>query len=133
MKKWFIIAFLGLWACNEADENKNRAYSYGQLMYQNYCSNCHGDNGEGVVRVFPPLANSDYMKNNFNNIACIIKYGMRDSVYVNGVDYNGIMPNVPGITALEISYINTFIYTKFLGIDTLFTEKDVELSLKSCK
>ncbi|MEM6522979.1 MAG: c-type cytochrome, partial [Bacteroidota bacterium] len=32
--------------------------------YLQHCSSCHQKNGEGLARLYPPLADSDYLENN---------------------------------------------------------------------
>ena len=36
----------------------------GNEIYNDFCVQCHLDNGEGVAGIFPPLSNSDYLLNN---------------------------------------------------------------------
>ena len=36
----------------------------GKEIYNDFCVQCHLDNGEGVSGVFPPLAKSDYLLGN---------------------------------------------------------------------
>ena len=36
----------------------------GKLVYNSLCITCHMANGQGAPKVFPPLAQSDYLKNN---------------------------------------------------------------------
>ncbi|HEY0609559.1 MAG TPA: c-type cytochrome, partial [Chitinophaga sp.] len=33
----------------------------GKTLYGTYCQSCHGNQGQGVEGVFPPLAKSDYL------------------------------------------------------------------------
>ena len=39
-------------------------YSEGKRLYEKLCQNCHQDNGLGFGGLYPPLAHSDYLKNN---------------------------------------------------------------------
>ena len=34
----------------------------GKEIYSDFCVTCHLPNGKGVEKVYPPLANSDYLK-----------------------------------------------------------------------
>ena len=36
----------------------------GEIVYNDMCITCHLADGKGVPKVFPPLANSDYLRNN---------------------------------------------------------------------
>ena len=65
----------------------------GEEIYQDFCLQCHLDNGKGVENAFPPLAKSDYLQNNIEASIRAIKYGLRGEITVNGNTYNGVMVN----------------------------------------
>jgi len=64
----------------------------GGQIYRSKCMNCHKKNGEGVVRVYPPLANSDFLEDKMQESIRIIKYGGGKAIKVNGKKYKGYMP-----------------------------------------
>ncbi len=68
----------------------------GKTTYDNSCSGCHGDEGEGIPNTFPPLAEhlptianresgNDYLIN-------VMLYGLQGEIRVLGETYNGNMP-----------------------------------------
>ena len=63
----------------------------GALIYKDFCLQCHMAKGKGVPGSFPPLAQSDYLKNNLTKSIQAIKYGMRGPIKVNGEAYDGSM------------------------------------------
>lgn len=63
----------------------------GALIYKDFCLQCHMAKGKGVPGSFPPLAQSDYLKNNLTKSIKAIKYGMRGPIKVNGEAYDGLM------------------------------------------
>jgi len=63
----------------------------GALIYKDFCLQCHMAKGEGVPGSFPPLAQSDYLKNNLTKSIQAVKYGMRGPIMVNGEAYDGLM------------------------------------------
>ena len=65
----------------------------GEEIYQDFCLQCHLDNGKGVENAFPPLAKSDYLQNNIEASIRGVKYGLRGEITVNGKTYNGVMVN----------------------------------------
>jgi cytochrome c551 len=81
----------------------------GQVLYEKHCSNCHQKNGQGLGRLYPPLASSDFLQNNFEKSLCLMKYGMQGEIIVNGKNYNKTMPAIPSLTELEIAEIATYI------------------------
>nr|WP_255806937.1 cytochrome c [Belliella alkalica] len=82
----------------------------GKILYENYCGNCHQNNGTGLGKLIPPLKGSDYIGNNPKRTARIIKYGLAGPIVVNGVTYNQPMPANPNLTNMEIAHIVTYIF-----------------------
>jgi nitrite reductase (NO-forming) len=62
----------------------------GKTIYEAQCVSCHMAAGEGLEGVFPPLAKTDYL-NDKNRLIKVILLGVRGSMKINGVDYNGEM------------------------------------------
>jgi len=50
------------------------------------------EDGTGLKNIIPPLANSDYLKNNQKSLVCLIRHGINDSMIVNGKLYKQAMP-----------------------------------------
>jgi mono/diheme cytochrome c family protein len=81
----------------------------GKTTYQRECAQCHGDNGEGIKSLIPPLLESDFARNNFDSIPCWLKNGLARPITVNGKQYDQPMygqkmDNIE--TANVINYIN---------------------------
>ena len=72
------MAFMfSFWSCSY------EPYTQGKRLYQAFCSNCHMDNGEGLRSLYPPLANSDYLEKNHDQLACIIANGISCLLYTS--------------------------------------------------
>ena len=80
----------------------------GEEIYQDFCLQCHLDNGKGVENAFPPLAKSDYLQNNIEASIRGIKYGLRGEITVNGNTYNGVMIN-QGLDEEEVADVMNYI------------------------
>ena len=80
----------------------------GEEIYQDFCLQCHLDNGKGVENAFPPLAKSDYLQNNIEASIRAIKYGLRGEITVNGNTYNGVMIN-QGLDEEEVADVMNYI------------------------
>jgi len=80
----------------------------GEEIYQDFCLQCHLDNGKGVENAFPPLAKSDYLQNNIEASIRAIKYGIRGEITVNGNTYNGVMVN-QGLDEEEVADVMNYI------------------------
>lgn len=85
----------------------------GETLYLQYCSNCHQAMGTGLANLYPPLKESDYMENNFEEVICLIRNGKTGEIVVNGTTYNQVMPALPMLTDLEVAEIATYIYNSW--------------------
>jgi mono/diheme cytochrome c family protein len=104
---WTVVC--GLSSCTTKDPKFQQYFAQGQTLYEKHCSNCHQKNGQGLGRVYPPLASSDFFGKNLNASLCIMKYGIQGEIIVNGKSFNKPMPGVPSLTELEIAEIATYI------------------------
>jgi len=83
-------------------------------------------------RLYPPVDQSDFMENNFDEVICTIKYGKQGILIVNGDDYNMEMKGNPGLTELEIAEIVTYIYNTWTHKKGLVDVTDVSRILANC-
>ena len=66
----------------------------GERLYVQHCAGCHGEQGQGLGTLIPPLAGSDYLAQHRELLGCIIRQGLRGPIVVNGVHYNQVMLGV---------------------------------------
>jgi mono/diheme cytochrome c family protein len=101
-----LIFFEGTWLY----QNKPLAQSIsdGKEIYEDFCLQCHLENGQGVSGVFPPLAKSDYLLNDIDLSIKGIKYGLSGPIVVNGEPYDGVMQN-QGLVEGEIADVMNYI------------------------
>lgn len=101
-------------SCTESKSVKfQQYYVQGEQLYTKHCSNCHQATGAGLGLVFPPLNKSDFMENNFEQVLCLMKYGVKGEIVVNGKTFVQPMPGVQSLTDLEIAEIATYIYNSW--------------------
>jgi mono/diheme cytochrome c family protein len=117
---------LSFFAC---DENP---YTQGKILYENFCSNCHMDDGSGLQGVIPPLAGADFVKNNPEQLPCIIKQGMSGKITVNGKEYDSVMTGAPQLTEFEITNIINYVNTAWGNNFPIVRHETVRAALKSC-
>ena len=99
---------------SHADKLKYEQYMIqGQQLYSTYCSNCHQSDGTGLGELIPPLAQSDYMLENLPRTLCIMKYGLNQSITVNGKEYHQPMPANETLSDIEIAQIATYVYNSW--------------------
>ena len=87
--------------------------SQGKALYEFYCANCHQPDGRGLIGNIPPLNQADWLESHRNDIACVIRYGMKGPMQVNGLNYNGVMAGAYRITDAEITNITNYILTSW--------------------
>lgn len=93
---------------------------------------CHQKDGEGLAKLYPPLNKSDFMDNHLEEVICIIKYGRKEPLTVNGVVYTQPMPGVPTLTNLEIAEVATYIYNSWGHDRGIINVKEVDKILQQC-
>lgn len=119
-------------SCQSDEEIKRQKYiTEGILVYKNNCANCHQNKGEGLAALYPPLAGSDYLVNK-NSVICLIRYGQKGPIVVNGKPYNRPMPAQPQLSDLEVAELVTYIYNEWGGQKKLIGVKEVTPILDTC-
>ena len=66
---------------------QSNPYVHGEILYENFCANCHMEDGTGLIGNIPPLAGADFLKKYASDLPCIIRYGIQDTIIVNGKEY----------------------------------------------
>ena len=118
---------------NSRDKIQLKQYKVeGAKIYAAYCTNCHQQDGKGLAAIFPPLAGADYLMENLERAACIIKNGQAAEIVVNGETYNQMMPGNP-ITNLEIAEVLTYITNEWGNQAGLTNVKKVDKWLQECE
>lgn len=128
----FSLFFFEACVSNQGDIKFQQYFVGGEQLYEKHCSNCHRPSGKGLGRVYPPLAQSDYMNDNFEEVICLMKYGRAGEIVVNGKSYNKEMPGIPSLTELEIAEIATYIYGKWGNSQRVVETQEIEKILKKC-
>lgn len=104
----------------------------GKQLYEMHCSNCHQADGSGFARLYPPLAESDYLLSDLPRAACLIKNGMNGAIHVNGVEFNQMMP-ANDLTPLEIAEILTYITNAWGNNAGISDVHDINQWLRQCE
>lgn len=108
MMKLKIIALLSA-TCLLCLYCQDNPYRQGEILYNNFCANCHMENGAGLEGLIPPLAEADWIRENQDQLACVIRHGMQGPIEVNGRTYNEEMPGVPQLSEFEIANVINYI------------------------
>ncbi|MGI9546457.1 MAG: c-type cytochrome [Flavobacteriaceae bacterium] len=90
------------------DDKLEASINRGKVVYADFCVTCHLGTGEGVEETYPPLANSDFLRNNREKSIRGVKFGQRGEIVVNGVIYNNTMLPL-GLEDEEIADVMNYI------------------------
>ncbi|MBI9056339.1 cytochrome c [Labilibaculum sp. DW002] len=115
----FFFFLIFLFACSGSDKKKSNKENLGVeitasdmekggQLYRAKCMNCHLKTGKGIPKVFPPLANSDYLRKNTDEAIKMVKFGSNKPIKVNGIKYNSLMP-ASGLTDKELVLVFNYI------------------------
>lgn len=132
------IAFLGLILGSSLNflffscEDKS-PYTHGKILYENFCANCHMEDGTGLLNIIPPLAGADYLHLYPEKLPCLIRAGIKGDVLVNGKTYSTEMPGVPKLTEFEITNVINYINTSWGNDNKIVKHLDVRNALKVCE
>ncbi|GFE86987.1 c-type cytochrome [Steroidobacter agaridevorans] len=64
----------------------------GSALFTARCAACHQASGTGLAGVFPPLANSEWVKGAERTLVAIVLHGVEGELTVSSTKYNGVMP-----------------------------------------
>ena len=104
----YILVISYLFNFIQKEKSFEQSISDGKIIYEDFCIQCHLNNGAGIEKVYPPLNNSDYLLENIDKSIYSIKYGLKGEIIVNGIKYNGVMIN-QGLEDDEIADVMNYI------------------------
>lgn len=84
-------------------------YSAGKAIYDAKCKVCHQETGAGLAPAFPPLAGSDFLKDNVKKSMQYIKNGITEPVMVNGTEYKSKAMIPMNLTDQEVVDVTNYI------------------------
>ena len=115
-------------ACSQADEQSGAAKvhaaetaagSVEQLMakgkgvYEANCGACHQPNGKGLPGAFPPLAGSDYLERDREEVLSVALFGLSGPITVNDQDYNAVMPSMGHLSDEDLAAALTYVFNSW--------------------
>ncbi len=111
---------------------QHQPFPQGERLYQLYCSNCHMEHGGGLMSLYPPIANSDHFVSTTDRFACIVRYGMHDTVVINDRQYDVPMQGIPRLKAPEIANVYNYIRSRWYPNLPPMSEAEVRKQLANC-
>ncbi len=127
--KALLLSFTAALILVQCDTNP---YRQGHILYDNFCANCHMEDGSGLQGLIPPLAGADYLRDNTLDVPCLIRYGQKVEIMVNGKVYNQEMAAIPQLSHIEITNVLNYINHAW-GNDYGYVKfEDVRRVLEAC-
>lgn len=109
------------------------AYSEGERLYQSNCANCHMENGEGLGALIPPLAGADFLGKNREKLPCIVRYGLKDTIVVNGKTYGEQMAGVEKLSEIHITNLLNYVNNSWGNRQEPYRLDEVQALLEKCR
>jgi len=106
---------------------------YGKELYEDKCANCHGIEGDGLQQLYPPLKGSDYLNENQDKLACIIRFGSEGGSVVNGVTFENKMEGQALLSEVDVHNIINYISKNINHNVKSVNIKEVNEMLANCK
>ncbi|MEM7375288.1 MAG: cytochrome c [Bacteroidota bacterium] len=105
--------------------------SAGAKIYARHCANCHMEEGEGLGKLIPPLANSLYIQSHGEEMACMIREGI--PVLSTTRRDRQLMPAKPELSAVELASLISYLKQNWGNNGQAVTARQVESALLDCE
>lgn len=104
----------------------------GKVEYMESCAQCHGDEGDGIQTLVPPLSEANLSKISVDSIPCWIKFGINHPIVVNGVTYDQPMYPIQ-LSEIQIANVINYINSQYLPKSKEVSSSWVKERLQNCK
>jgi mono/diheme cytochrome c family protein len=119
----------------------DKEYKLGKAIYHRdaHCYTCHMANGEGIPKIYPPLAKSEWVTGDKSSIIKILLNGMTGPITVAGKKYG--IPGLPPMTPFrdlldkdeEMAAVLNYVRNSFGNKAKRITAKEVAVVRKKLK
>ncbi|HEY1009376.1 MAG: c-type cytochrome [Daejeonella sp.] len=106
---------------SEQQLDYQRYFVNGKGIYEKNCQNCHGANGEGLGKLYPPLTDTLSLTKNKPALACIIRNGRNE------------MPANPALAEIDIAQVIVYITNSFGNKQGFYDQERVKGDMEGCK
>lgn len=94
----------------------------GKELYMVHCAGCHGEKGEGVMQLIPPLYQANIAKQNIDSIPKWIKHGLNGKMIVNGKTFDQPMYPI-ALTEVQLANLMNYLCQNMLDTSVSINEK----------
>lgn len=127
--RFYFIALLSFLLCH----CQPNPYRDGERVYKTQCANCHMDSGTGLSGLIPTLVQSDYLTLHRAQLPCILRYGLHDTITVNGKTYAEQMPANALLLDVDIANILNYVNHSWGNNNPPYSLEEVQQALEKCK
>jgi len=99
----------GVHAAETAAGSVDELMAAGKGIYEANCGACHQPNGKGLPGAFPPLAGSDFLQGEREEVLAVALFGLSGPITVNGQEYNGVMPSMGHLKDEDLAAALTYV------------------------
>ena len=85
----------------------------GKGIYEANCGACHQPNGKGLPGAFPPLAESDYLLRDREDVLAVALSGLSGPITVNDQEYNSVMPSMAHLKDEDLAAALTYVFNSW--------------------
>lgn len=96
-----------------ASLTKEAQIERGKQVYMQLCFACHMPDGKGLPKVFPGLANSDYLLADTDRAIRVVVKGLTGPITVNGETFNSAMPAQAQLNDDQVADVVTYILNEW--------------------
>jgi mono/diheme cytochrome c family protein len=92
-------------------EPEQKLFAEGRQQYLGVCSGCHGGDGQGMQRLGPPLAGSEWVLGDERRLALLVLHGIEGPIDVAGKRYDApnILPVMPSHSTMDDAAITSIL------------------------
>jgi nitrite reductase (NO-forming) len=105
--------------------SKDEQMAAGKAIFATTCQACHQAEGQGVPRVFPPLAKSDFLMADKARAIGVVLGGKSGALVVNGDTYNNAMPPWSHLSDEAVANVLTYVRNSWGNTGDPVTAADV--------
>lgn len=108
------------------NDSRHNIQDPGKEIYADFCVQCHGANGKGDGKNFPPLDGSDWLTKRRKESIHAVKFGQKGEIIVNKIKFNNNMPTM-GLSNQEVADVMNYVMNAWGNKQKKkVTEKEVE-------
>lgn len=110
---WRAAAGLGVLAASACAPGAPDLLARGEEVYELHCLGCHQASGNGVPRMTPPLAGSEWLAGDPDRLVRIVLAGLEGPIEVAGEEYDAVMGAQAYLSDEDVAAVLTYVRHRF--------------------